>query len=117
MQVEAFRACVNFKSHSAAHSLSGNTFKVVCIGVAMQEEAAGWMAERPEVRASERAQEAIGHFGGLHFHVTVNAADHEIKFPKSIVLDAHVALFPDVALQAREHANDEAALSHLTNLA
>ena len=74
----------------------------------MQQQTPGGMAQNAQVRALQRAQQAVGHFGGFEVHVGMDAADHEVQFCQRVVLQIERAVFQDVAFYAGEHADAKA---------
>ena len=86
----------------------GHRFEIERKRIAMQQHAAGGMAQHAQMRAFERAQQAVRHLGGFQIHVAVHAADHQIQLAQRVVFQIHRAVAADVALDAGEHAQPEA---------
>ncbi len=108
VQVEPLGAGVDLQPHAAAHRLGRDAVEIEGVRVAVQQHAAGRMAEDAQVRAFERAQQAVGHLARLQVHVAVHAADHQVEFGQRVVGQIHLAILENVAFDAAEDANAQA---------
>src|SRR5271163_1596326 len=77
IEVEAFRARVNFKTHTTFGGCGRDLFEAEGEPFAMQQNAAGGMAHDPDAGRFEGAQEAAGHLAFFQVHVAMNAANNQ----------------------------------------
>ena len=82
----------------------------------MQQNAAGGMAQDAQRGRFQRAHQPIGHLGGFQIHVAVDAADDDVEFGQRVFGEIHRAVAPDVAFEAGEDAEREAAAIELAHL-
>ena len=105
VQVQPFGAGVDLQPHAAPHGLRHHAVEIERERIALQQQAAGGMAQNPQVRAFQRAQQPVGHLRRFHVHVAVHAADHQVELGQRVVGQVHRAVPQDVALDAGEDAD------------
>ncbi len=79
VEVEAFGARVDFHGDAAFGGGGGDGFKVVEEGLAMEQDAAGGVADGLDVRIFEAAEIAFGHLLAGEVHVAMDTGDDEIE--------------------------------------
>ena len=73
------RIGVDLQGHPGGRGLLDHRVQVDRVGIAGEEQPAGWMTDDREIRIIHRRQHAGGHFLGAHVEPAVNRGDDEVE--------------------------------------